>query len=52
MHEYNNNKGIPEKRRRWNYDYTEFCDNLNFIDHLNTMYYFTIKIHFNDQTQY
>ncbi len=51
---HSNSKGTLEKIKMMKLRYTKFCDNLNFIPHLNAMWFFTVfflisPLH--DQTQ-
>jgi hypothetical protein len=51
---HSNSKGTQEKIKMMNLRYTKFCDNLNFIPHLNatcfSLFFFLISL-LRDQTQ-
>jgi hypothetical protein len=39
---HSNSKGTLEKIKMMKLRYTKFCDNLNFIPHLNAKWFFTV----------
>jgi hypothetical protein len=39
---HSNSKGTQEKIKMIKFKYIKFCDNLNFIPHLNAMCFFTV----------
>jgi hypothetical protein len=51
---HSNSKGTQEKIKMMKLRYTKFCDNLNFIPHLNPTCFFPVSFlisHLRDQTQ-
>jgi hypothetical protein len=51
---HSNSKGTKEKIKMMKLRYTKFCDNLNFIPHLNPTCFFPVSFlisHLRDQTQ-